>query len=324
MQEIQPDPNRALRRLALATTGLAYVLLLIGSLVSSTGAGLACPDWPLCHGELIPALEGGVVVEYTHRVVAGVVALLVFALAALAWRRERQRRAVPLLAALAVVAVLLQALLGGLTVLWRLPTLVVASHLTLGTGLFASLVWITCLTRRSNAPSSGLPGNPPQAASQRRFRFLAAGTAVATWGQIAIGGYVRHSGAALACPDWPLCRGELVPPLVGLVPVQFLHRTWALVVGLLLIAVFVQAWRKQRARPDLRVATAVGLTLFALQALLGGLVVLTQVALVPATAHLALAAALLGTLVYITVEASRRPSAKARSWPGAAEGMTTP
>src|SRR5574341_337995 len=115
-------------RLALATAAATFALLAIGGLVHATGSSLACPDWPLCYGQFFPAMEGGVLFEHGHRLVALLVALLTVALAVLVWRRRREP-APRALAALAVVLVLAQAALGAITVIERLPLLISAAHL---------------------------------------------------------------------------------------------------------------------------------------------------------------------------------------------------
>jgi len=117
-----------LHRLAVVTACATYALLIVGGLVHATGSSLACPDWPTCHGTFMPKMEHGVEYEHTHRLVAGFVAILTTIQSALLLfdRRYRPLRA---LAIAAPVMVLAQALLGGLTVLLKLPTAITLSKI---------------------------------------------------------------------------------------------------------------------------------------------------------------------------------------------------
>lgn len=138
---------RLLRALSLAATIGTIAVAVMGSYVSKMGAGLACPDWPLCHGQVVPPLSLPVLLEWTHRLLALSVAVLLAALVALAWRQQRPERA---LIALAGVLLLVQASLGGLTVLLRLPPAVVAAHQGFAMLFFGTLVTFTVLLFRSS------------------------------------------------------------------------------------------------------------------------------------------------------------------------------
>src|SRR5512143_2647591 len=98
-------------RFALATLAATFVLLVVGGMVHATGSSLACPDWPLCYGQFFPSMEGGVLFEHGHRLVALCVAVLTVALAVVTWRR-RTERAVRAGALVAVGLVVFQASLG--------------------------------------------------------------------------------------------------------------------------------------------------------------------------------------------------------------------
>src|SRR5947209_7037142 len=123
--EALPAGRPWIHRLAVVTAAATYLLILIGGLVHGTGSSLACPDWPTCYGTFMPKMEGGVLVEHSHRLAAGTVVILTLVLAgALSWagRRDALARRLRPFGWLAVALVFAQALLGGITVLLRLPT----------------------------------------------------------------------------------------------------------------------------------------------------------------------------------------------------------
>jgi heme A synthase len=129
-------------RLARATAAATFVLLVIGGMVHATGSSLACPDWPLCYGQFFPAMEGGVLFEHGHRLVALAVSVLTVALAVTVWRRQRGT-SVRAGALAAVGLVLFQAALGALTVVWKLPLVVSSGHLATSMAFFSVLVWLS-------------------------------------------------------------------------------------------------------------------------------------------------------------------------------------
>ncbi len=255
---------RAHRPLAFLGAILTVVLIVLGATVRATNSGLSCPDWPTCYGTWLPLPDDippdagyayyQVMLEWVHRLIAGVIlGPLVLITAILTWRARIEDRRLGPLALLLVGLLLVQALLGGVTVLDRNSPWSVAVHL-----VAASLVLTVLL-------GIALHRTPAEAAAGPR-RLL--GLTLATWVTaviaMAAAALVAKQGASLACPDWPLCDGRLIPDLGDpLVHVQFMHRAWALVTVLLAA---VLAWRA--------VTTAHPARRLALGALTNGLVAL--------------------------------------------------
>lgn len=293
------DHNRSLHRYAVAVACATFVLVVVGGLVTSTGSGLSVPDWPLSFGTLFPRMEGGVRFEHTHRLIAAAVGALTVVLAVWLARRE-PRRWVRGLGFVTVGAVILQGVLGGLTVLFKLPTPISVAHASLAEvffGLTAALALVT--SPRWLSPPPSLPD-----ADAPSTRALALTTATAIYVQILLGALVRHTGAALVIPDFPLAFGRLVPPITSpLVAYQLAHRAGATVVSLFVLWTAVRVLRRHGAEPLLRRPALALLALLGFQILLGGLTIWTRKAVVPTTAHVATGALLLVTSVMLALRA---------------------
>jgi cytochrome c oxidase assembly protein subunit 15 len=292
----------ALSLYARLTAFATFALIIAGGLVTSTGSGLAVPDWPLSYGMLFPPMVGGILYEHGHRMVAGTVAVLTAVLAVWLWRAER-RRWVRRLGALALAAVLMQAVLGGLTVLFLLPTAVSVAHALLAQTFFCITVAIAMAT----APGWADVGPRPPDRGRPSLFALGAATTGAIFAQLLLGALMRHTGAALAIPDFPLAFGRLVPPLGDpRVAVHFAHRVWAVVV--LGMAAWTIARVLRRHDDDGRLANPAFLLggLLLVQVLLGASTVWSRRAVPIATAHVAVGALALATSLALTIRAARR------------------
>jgi heme a synthase len=283
-------------RPALARVGLAFALLaaltwaliVLGALVRAHGAGLACPDWPLCFGEFVPQMNVRVAFEYFHRVTAGSVTLCFAALAWITWRLtspgDPVRRPIALVAALLA----LQILLGALTVWHLLASWTVTSHLIVGNSIAATLAWIA-LTLRERAAT-----RPPQPlASPAQRRVLCAAIALLAV-QLVLGGLVSSRYAGLACPEWPTCNGGFwFPSWRGTVGVHLLHRTngYLLLAALAALAIACRGSTGRLGRLT-RLAAALGVA----QVIAGVANVLSGIPVELTGLHSALAAALVLTL----------------------------
>jgi heme A synthase len=282
------------------TVSVVWTLLLLwlGSVVHATHSSLACPDWPTCHGTMLPLMTGGVFWEHLHRLVAGGLVLMWLLATWIAWRETRDRPWIFRACVWGIALLVVQAVFGGLTVLFKLPPLVSTTHLTLA---MTFVVLATVLASRTAWAAE--PGEIPAdlAPRVRRWGHAAAGLVFV---QCVLGALVRHYHAGLACPDVPLCLGHVIPPLTNhLIALQFFHRVLALVVAATVIAFAVWSFRVG-APPVVRVWTSWAVALVLVQIGLGVVSVLTALAVVPISLHTPVAASLLAVLVHLTVQGS--------------------
>lgn len=289
------DPWR--HRLALLTSACTLVLIFIGGLVTSTESGLSVPDWPLSYGMVMPPMVGGVFYEHGHRLAASFVGFLTLVLAFWTWRRE-PRAGVRRLGWLALIAVCTQGLLGGLTVIYLLPTAISVTHACLAQTFFMLTIAMAYGTSREWLTA---PDLAPDRAGVRGAAFFATGV---VWLQLFLGALMRHLDAGLAIPDFPLAFGRLLPPLGDpRVAVHFSHRLGAVLVLVAIVRLYLAARRNGDVlygRP-----ARILLVLITAQIALGASVIWTGRAVYWTTAHVATGAAVLGTCFFVALRASR-------------------
>ncbi len=297
------------RRLVTATFAATFLLVVIGGIVRVSDSGLGCgpagsgaEGWPLCGGRVVPFLETNAVIEFSHRVVAAVVGVLIALLVWRAWRTLRDHRWIMRGSVVALVLVFAQATLGGLTVENNLNEALVAAHLGLAMLLLATLLSL----RRAT-----FEGAPAISAPAGALRSLAITSVVLLFATIVAGGYmagtegqgiagVPPSGAHFACGnEFPTCLGRFMPFGVGeMVDVHLTHRAFMYLSVIAVVATVVVAYRRRVRSPAFGVAIA----LLACQVLLGALNVWLAERGELIVAHLTVATALWSTVLYATLE----------------------
>ena len=289
------------QKLAAVSVALTLLLVTIGVVVRATGSGMGCPDWPLCHGQIIPPLnDANAWIEWVHRTVAALIGFVVLGLAFFAWRDHRDRPSLLWPSVAAVLLVGFQAWLGRETVRLNNSGESVTAHLAAAMTLLGLLVFI--LVR------SFYPARIGGRGASQRFTLVAALAAVTVFALLLFGSHVTATSQWYVFPDWPLMNGSLFPPLTDANSAHVLHRWVAIVVGLIVAAVALIAWRTQRDnKPVFRLAM-VAAVLFPIQAVIGGLQVLTDLSGWSQTLHVALGAfiwAALAALVFVSYYSAR-------------------
>ncbi|HMC22124.1 MAG TPA: heme o synthase [Thermoanaerobaculia bacterium] len=252
---------RWLRRFTVFVASTTLFLIFAGAMVTSTGSGLAVPDWPLSYGMVFPPMVGGIFYEHGHRMIAATVGFLTVIQAI--WLQARARRRylrVP--GWVAVGAVVAQGVLGGLTVLFLLPPAISIAHAGLAEIFLCLNVSIAFLASKWFEDIRAMDrGNAPIAGTTALVLLV--------YAQILVGALMRHLHAGLAIPDFPLAFGHLLPRFSSTaVIVNFIHRVGGFVVALSVIAIFIRLLRFERRHPLRQIATLLAMVV-PVQILLG-------------------------------------------------------
>ena len=303
-------PGKALtlfRGLSLLAAVSVFGLVILGAVVRVTGSGLGCPDWPLCHGGVLPPWELQAIIEYSHRIVASVlVGPLVLATAVVAWISYRRERWVVVPATLALALVLAQALLGGATVLNELPGSIVAAHLALGEASLACLILVSVVAHRGplRLPHEVGPGRRPD-----RFPILVVAAVAGVYGILMSGSIVTATNATTACLDWPLCQGDAFPEQ-RLAAIHMGHRILAAIIGLFVLYVLHLGFRPRSRPAYIRLLSMAVAAMFAAQVMVGAGTVWLTFPVEYRALHMAIATALWSSIVIlglVTYTQSRHP-----------------
>jgi cytochrome c oxidase assembly protein subunit 15 len=283
---------RGFRGLAVMAAMAVYGQIVLGGVVRITGSGLGCPDWPACQGQVVPDFTNShVVIEYAHRLVGTAAGILMIAVAICAalmyWRRHSEATPMPkglMLAALAGVGlIVLQGVLGGITVLMGNSPFTVAIHLGNALLVLAAALLVAIWAGRVAAPAA------PLAVSRHGGllpRLLTASVA-ATFVIVLSGAYVVGAGASASCTSWPLCGA---PSGTAGADIHFLHRVIVLLAAIVILGTVRYAQRRWRGSPIVVAAYLAGFAFIA-EAAVGAAQVLVHLPQALRAIHLALATA---------------------------------
>ena len=307
MNSRKQDPTRLLRRLAWTGAVLAFGLIVLGGVVRITGSGMGCgTHWPLCHGEWFPPLDLPTMIEIGHRWAAALVSILVLGMTTVAWVQHRTEPRLRTPATLALVLLVVQVLLGAVTVKLELPPWVVIAHLA-NAMVLLGVILVTAL--RAGAKATPGADTVPQGRAHRH-RAHGQVLAVTTLGFVVIlfGAQVANFHAGLLCLGFPLCNGGILPPTSPLAFLPWAHR--ALAFGFL-VAVLALAVRLSRrsdpASRDLRRLMAIVVAVTVLQVGVAAAMVLELLPPTLRAAHLLMGTLLWATLVILAFHSGRTP-----------------
>ncbi|MXY25046.1 MAG: heme A synthase [Acidobacteria bacterium] len=303
--------HRYTRLLAVAS----LLLITAGGLVTSTGSGLAVPDWPNTYGYFMFAfplsgMVGGIFYEHGHRLIASVVGMLTIGLAI--WlARVEPRRWVRRLGWIALAAVVVQGILGGITVLYFLPAPISISHAGLAQLFFTLIVSLAIFTSpgwhdRYRGRAGAADGPDAPSGADPILARLAVLLPAVIYLQILVGATMRHTGAGLAIPDFPLVFGGLVPPeWTSAIAIHYAHRVGAVLTTALVFATAAHALHHHGTRAELARPSMLLCALVVVQVGLGGWTVWSSRQVAINTAHVSVGALLLVTSVVLALRVHR-------------------
>ncbi len=299
--------DKLLKWLAVLATVVMFLVMIAGSLVTKTDSAKGCgSDWPLCNGKWVPEYTLASIIEWSHRFVTGVAGLIVIVFSIWAWRRFRGNREVRALALFGLFFITLESILGASAVIWPQSSGVLALHFGFSLLAFTGVLLLSLFVLQRDKTQALVTA--PVSKGFRNYVWLV--TAYA-YGVIYLGAYVRHTKSSLACPDWPLCRGELIPDLSGQVGIQFAHRLAAGIFLLLVLGLTTYTVRHFKlVRRDLYVSGILALLLAATQVLSGGLVIYYRLHLYATIFHSAVITCLFGILCYMCLQSLKAPQAE--------------
>ena len=296
--------TKQLKWLSYVTFFVMFFATFGGTVVSRTGSGLGCgQEFPLCHGKFVPAHTVESLIEYSHRLVSGLAGLLALAVVIAVWLYNR-RRDLRAYAVMTLIFVLVQAVMGALTVIYDQSSAVKALHFGFSLIAFASALMLALGIRRVHKSKGDLDFVRMQRVSST-FKNMTWMTTGYCYVVVYIGAYVSHSDSSGACSGWPLCNGEWIPELSGGVGIAFIHRIAALLLFIMVATLAHLAYHGNRGNRELQMLGISAVILCLMQVLSGAGLIYTlgnaELYIFAALLHNLLVSSLFGVLCYLSV-----------------------
>ncbi|MBM7095907.1 MULTISPECIES: COX15/CtaA family protein [Alteribacter] len=295
--------NKGLKVFGIFASLGMLIVLIQGALVTQTGSGDACgTSWPLCYDQVIPQSPTiSTLIEYTHRLVSGVMGLVVIILSVWAWIKLGHLRETKFLAVLAIFAIIFQGLLGAAAVVWGQSDAVMALHFGFSLVSFASVVLLSLLAFEADQTDG-----PVTVSLSGRMRGYIYFVITYMYFVVYTGAFVKHTGASSVCRGWPLCNGQLIPPLEGRVAVQFGHRVAAALLFIVILIMLVQLWKKYKTEKVILWVGILSFILVSIQVASGAVVLFTGFTLWATLFHALFVSLLFAVLSYGVMIVSRK------------------
>ncbi len=294
-----------LKNLSLTNVIFTFALLMWGAVVHNTQSSLACPDWPLCYDQVFPKMEGAILIEHGHRLLASFVGLLTIGMVVFSFNdRKKSEAHLHLFKAslLALFLVIAQGALGGITVIYKLPTIVSTSHLGLSLIFFSFIVYI-----HHKAATLVNPARELSAAVKEKFqknwkpvvRHGILFSLALLYSQILLGAFMRHAGAGAACGLGPnsafLCMDVAswslkIWPSMHPSQLHMIHRMYGVIVFMVVSFFSVKTYHFFKGDKTLRVASILPFIFVSFQVFIGIMTIWLNMSVLPTTLHLAGAA----------------------------------
>lgn len=296
--------NKYLKWFAVASTIGMLLILLGGALVTKTDSGMGCGrHWPGCNGQLIPdEINAEVLIEFSHRLVTGLVGIFIVVLSVWSWRSLGHVREVKFLSIMAVFFLILQALIGAAQVMWGQGDFILALHFGISLISFASVFLLTLLIFEVDQKYDA-----ENAHVGKKLKWHTIAVSIYSYVVVYTGALVRHTDSSLVCRDWPLCRNDefFTLPANLYEWVQMGHRTAAALIFIWIAYIAVHAIRNYKNQRVFYWGWIIALILVSLQVISGATVVLTRLSLTISLLHSLFITLLFGLLTYMLLLVSR-------------------
>lgn len=303
------------KKLSLMAVLITFILILWGAVVHNTGSSLACPDWPLCYNQLFPKMEGGILIEHGHRLLGalvGIFSIAIVALTSMDRTKSKPHSYLFKVSCFALFLVIAQGVLGGITVIYRLPTIVSTTHLGMSMLFFSTLIYIHHLAGSKDISNEDRIKNISEA-SKKYFQsnwkpIIRHGILLAMallFVQIILGAFLRHAGAGGACglgPNYSLLCYDFENAKQSFwsdLPqgqLNMIHRLFGVVVFAAVSFFSIRTYHFFKTVKTIRIVSFLPFILISIQILLGVISVALNLSVVPTTLHLAGATLTLATL----------------------------
>ncbi|KMK77081.1 COX15/CtaA family protein [Alkalihalobacillus pseudalcaliphilus] len=294
--------HRALKFYGVITSIGVLIVLLQGATVTKTDSGEGCgKTWPLCFGEVIPTSpEIETIIEYSHRIVAGLVGVMILILAMWSWKKLSHMREARLFSILAFILIAFQGLLGAGAVVFGQSHAILALHFGISAMSLASVVILTILAFEDRPA-----GKPIAPKVTKGFKYYVLFVLTYCYAVIYSGAYVKHTEATLACSGFPQCNGMWFPGFSGPIGSHYFHRIVGILLFIFLIILLIWTVIKYREQLVLLWTTIISVCLVLLQIISGVSVVFTENSLTVGLMHALIVSLLFTTLSYMMLILTR-------------------